>query len=200
MPSHKPDQWSRSARQDARRLAGEALLARAAYLPPADQALVRLIYERGGKLAEAAAMLGRSRQQVGRLLQRLVRRLGDPQSHFILQHLDQWDARTRAIALAIWLHRRSARNVADQLGLSLHAVRQQIQAIRIMMQLAGLQTRRKQAASAVIKGSAARRSSISAGISTAIADAASPNSTHIKEEEDGTASAPSLSPAIQRAG
>ncbi len=197
MPTHRPEQWSRSPRQDARRLAGEALLARAAFLPPAEQALVRLIYERGGKLAEAAAMLGRSRQQVGRLLQRLVRRLADPQSLFIMQHQEEWDPPTRAIALTIWLHRRSARHVADQLGLSLHAVRQQIQAIRIMMQLAGLQTRRTTAAPAAPGGIKSCGLKPSPALTKTVVI---PNTPHRKEDEDGTASAPSLSPAIQRAG
>lgn len=119
-----------------RRLQTERVLMRASWLAPADRALVEQVLQRGVRPHQIAAIAGVTTRTIQRRLARLIQRLTDPDCEFILRHHRQWDKSAAEVAIAIWIRGLTFRQAADQLGMTLHGVRQQVQMIRGYLQAA----------------------------------------------------------------
>jgi DNA-directed RNA polymerase specialized sigma24 family protein len=118
-----------------RRRAGiERMLNRAAYLQPADRALLRQALDQGVPARELAILLGCDVRTVQNRVRRLVRRLNHPETVAVLKHLDDWPHDTAAVAIAVWLQGLSQRDTSSATGLTYHQVRQQVQLIRGYLQ------------------------------------------------------------------
>ncbi len=119
-----------------RRLQTERVLMRASWLAPADRALVEQVLQRGVRPHQIAAIAGVTTRTIQRRLARLIDRLTDPDCEFILRHHRQWDKPAGDVAIAIWIRGLTFRQTAEQLGMTLHNVRQQVQMIRGYLQAA----------------------------------------------------------------
>lgn len=108
----------------------ETLLNRAQFLEPADRALLEQVLEKGVRPRDIARVAGTSTRTIQRRVRNLMRRLADPDVLYVLRQHRGWSAPLRQVALALWVRRRTLRQTAAELGLSLHRVRQHAAAVR----------------------------------------------------------------------
>lgn len=124
--------WSSAAdlRRRRRREIVEQILDRSAMLPPADRTLMRTIFEDGRSVAEIAALAGKADPRaLRRRVRRLVRRVLSNRFLFVMRNRDRWGATRRNVATVCVIHGLSIREAAAELGISLHAVRRQREAV-----------------------------------------------------------------------
>jgi hypothetical protein len=107
-------------------------LDRARALPPEDRSLVRAILSGGQSAVTVSRLTGEDAQTIRRRTRRLCRRLLSPEFTFVLHGRAAWPEARRRVATACFLHGRSTREAAAELGMSMHTVRQHHQAIRAL--------------------------------------------------------------------
>lgn len=105
------------------------MVERAAWLPPAERALLIAAFRDNLPAKAIAHLLGESPNLVRRSLRNLVARVSDPKFEYVLRERDHWTTTRRRIATAVILHGRSMREAAAQLHLSLYLVRKEVHAI-----------------------------------------------------------------------
>jgi hypothetical protein len=122
-------------RRGVRREEAEVLVRRAAALPEPDRRLVEAVFrdqltvsqlasiwrERKGRQADARFLRRR--------LRRLVERMRSSDFETVLACRARWSPTRRRVATACVLHGLSIRQAAEELGLSLHAVRRHLHAV-----------------------------------------------------------------------
>ena len=122
----------RTSHESTRRALADVVLDRAEYLDDPERALIRQAYGQGVGTDDLAAVLGVTRRTVQRRLQRLVERLTDPITVFVLRHEQRWDRLTAGIAVSVWVKGLPLRQAAAKHRVSLHTVRQQLAHVRGM--------------------------------------------------------------------
>lgn len=108
----------------------EMVLRRAELLDTADRALLEQVLGRGVAPRDVAAVKGVSTRTVQRRVRALTRRLTDPQVLHVMRHRGQWEKLTAEVATAVWIRRWTLRRTAKELGVSLHRVRQRVEAVK----------------------------------------------------------------------
>lgn len=101
----------------------EAVVARAAWLPDAERALLEAVYRDGRSARALAGLLGENPRLVRARVRRAVKRVLDPRFAFVVRNRGRWTTSRRRVATECLLNGRSIRGAADSLGLSLHTVR-----------------------------------------------------------------------------
>jgi len=91
-----------------------SLLERARFLLPPEKLLLELAFKNQLSHRQIAQILTIPAGTVTRRLQRICRRLRDPMILALLEHECELPAETRALAIAHFLHRRSAAQLAGQ--------------------------------------------------------------------------------------
>mgnify|MGYP006302375777 CR=1 FL=1 len=128
--------------ESARRALADVVLDRAEHLDNPERALIQQVYGQGVRTDDLAAVLGVSRRTVQRRLQRLVERLTDPLTVFVIRHQARWDRLTAAIAVSVWVKGLPLRQAAARHDVSLHTVRQRLAHVKGMHAAAEALTRR----------------------------------------------------------
>lgn len=120
-----------------RRDLSDLLLLRCAWLDEADRELIEQVVGRGVRPSSIAAVTGVTPRAVQRRVTKLVDRLTDAEVLMVLRQHGRWPATTSSVALAVWVRGRTLRQVADELGLTLHEVRQHVQRTRGLLAALG---------------------------------------------------------------
>jgi len=110
----------------------ESLLGLADHLDERDRLLVEQVYRYGLSLAALARLTGRSQKAVRGRLKKLSQRVRSPVFGYVVVQGEALPARTRQVAEEVVVRCRSLRGAAAHLGLSLHAVREQMAAVRAL--------------------------------------------------------------------
>lgn len=116
----------------------EQVLMRAEYLDQPDRALLDQVLARNVRPRQIAAVTGCTARCVQRRVRRLVLHLTDPAVLHILRNHRKWEASTGRVALCVLVQRRTLRDTAGELNLSLHEVRQCVQKVKGLLEAAGL--------------------------------------------------------------
>lgn len=119
-------------RRHARRNEVESLLGLADHLEERDRLLVQQIYQYGLSLAALARLTGRSQRAVRGRIRKLMARMRSPVFGYVVLQGESLPARTRQVAEEVVVRCRSLRSTAAYLGMSLHAVREQMAAVRAL--------------------------------------------------------------------
>jgi DNA-directed RNA polymerase specialized sigma24 family protein len=130
-PSGIVDLRRRSSRDMA-----EAIVARAQHLAGSDRAIIELVYGEGKTAVEVAALRDECPRAVRRRLRSVVSRLQSPLFAFVVAERARFSPVRRRIATMCVLHGHSIRAAAERTGLSLHAVRTHMHAIRALFDAA----------------------------------------------------------------
>lgn len=119
-------------RRQQRRREIEDLLELADHLDQRDRLLVQQVYQYGVSLAALAQLTGRSPKAVRGRIRKLMQRMRSPVFGYVVLQGEALPARTRQVAQEVVVRCRSLRATAAYLGLSLHAVREQMAAVRAL--------------------------------------------------------------------
>ncbi len=112
------------------RMMAEKVVMRAVFLDSADRALLQAVYDKGITAAEFARAMGERPEAMRRRVQRLVERLGSNPYQFVMRQLNDWPPCQRRVAESVFLKGLSHREASQQLGISLHKVRRQVERIQ----------------------------------------------------------------------
>ena len=129
-------------RRGFRREVAEVLVERAELLPEPDRRLIEGVFRDGRSIREVAAVWGdppgpgRDERTLRRRLHRLVRRLYSPEFLVVAQLRERWAPARRRVATACVLHGLSLREAAEALGMSMHTVRRQLDAVSAIVEAA----------------------------------------------------------------
>ena len=118
----------------------EQILQRAAWLDEADRKLIEQVYEHGTSPTDLAKMTGQRPYRLHRRVRRLVRRLRRPLFVFVIQNHLQWPALRRDFGVRFFLKRESLATIARRSNVSLHRVRREIDAVRVLAEREGIET------------------------------------------------------------
>ncbi len=110
----------------------DSLVRRAHWLDPKDRELVLAMFRDGRSALSIARLLEQDPRMVRRRLKRLARRLQDPRVAYVVAHQAQWAPGRRRVARRLYIAGLSMREVASELGVSLHCVRKHRDAIEAM--------------------------------------------------------------------
>lgn len=108
----------------------EVVLRRAEFLDDADRFLLEQVLDRGTPIRQLAVLLGCSPRSVQRRVRRLTERLMSPEVARVLRRSDHWTPVLRAVGLALWVRGWTLHQTAAHLGLTLHEVRKNAEAVR----------------------------------------------------------------------
>lgn len=118
-----------------RRRGGEVsdiVIRRAEWLRPDERALLHAIYGDGMTASRVAELSALDARVVRRRVRQLVYRCLSELFVFVLREREGWSTRRRQVATACVLHGRSMRDAARELGVSLHTVRREMEAVRAL--------------------------------------------------------------------
>lgn len=122
-------------RRGVRRDIARTLVDRAAFLLEQDRYLIEGVFRDGRPISDLAGMWhehpagGCAPRSLRRRLHRLVDRLLSPRFEVVAQLNHTWTPTRKRVATACILHGLSTRRAAAELGISLHTVRRQVDAI-----------------------------------------------------------------------
>lgn len=133
----------RPAVRAARSELADTLVARSAFLPEDDAALVRAVYRDGLEVKVAAALIRRPVSSVSHRLRRLVARMSSPRFAWCLRQLERqasgraapheaWNADRQRVATLCLLQGRTLRDTARRTALSVHHVRRHLAALEAL--------------------------------------------------------------------
>lgn len=114
----------------ANRALADQVRERAAYLHEPDRILVEQVIFNDVRPRELSVLTGLTPRGIQRRVRILVRRLRHPEVLFVLREHPHWPDEMSDVALAVWVRGDRLRDVAKQMELSLHAVRQHVENIR----------------------------------------------------------------------
>ncbi|HCT44140.1 MAG: hypothetical protein CMJ35_03460 [Phycisphaerae bacterium] len=110
----------------------DRLIRRADWLQGQDRELVLAMFDRSMSAAAISRMTGIPARQIRKRLRQLVTRLNDPRVAYVVAHHNSWNPTMKAIGQELFVHGRTMREVCQDLGLSLHCVRKNRDAIEAM--------------------------------------------------------------------
>jgi DNA-directed RNA polymerase specialized sigma24 family protein len=110
----------------------DRLMEGAAGLPVNDQALLRAIFIEERPATDVAPLTGRSARMVRKRIRDLTRRVLSPRYQFVLREGAGWPTLLRRVGFAHYIDGRTLRRTARDLGVSLHSVRAQRDAIEAL--------------------------------------------------------------------
>lgn len=147
LPVNTPTDLRRRTTRNAAQLILER--AAAANLPADDLALLRAVYRDGLSASHVARLLGDPARRhdadprsVRRRVRRLSQRVRSPLFVFVLRHKDLWPDARRRVAEALILRGKSMRDTAEELGLTLYAIRRHHDVIHALFDTHAATTRR----------------------------------------------------------
>ena len=110
----------------------DRLVRRAHWLEPSDRELVLAVFERGQSAAAIAGMSGEPVRRIRKHIRQLVARLNDPRVAYVVAHHNAWGKTMQGVGKQFYIQGRTMREVSEQLGISLHCVRKNRDAIEAM--------------------------------------------------------------------
>ncbi|MCK4873591.1 MAG: hypothetical protein KAS72_12790 [Phycisphaerales bacterium] len=110
----------------------DRILHRCSFLERDDRALLESIYSDHVPIVRLAAVRQQSPRQLRRHVRRLIERLLEPRTAFVISRRDRWNGERWAVARSCLICGRDLRGVAKDLGLSLHRVRKHVDAVRAL--------------------------------------------------------------------
>ncbi len=116
----------------------DAILRHLDAIPEEQQRRLRAVFERGMRVSELARLSGLDAKRLRVQMHRLVARLLSERFRFILSHARDLSPTRRRIAIHCFIHGRSLRSAAQELHLSMHAVRRHHVAILALCEKAGV--------------------------------------------------------------
>ena len=128
---YDPDRASDLRRKRGRDLVA-TLVERAAYLPQDERELIVSVYRDSRKITEVAALLDIPPRRLSVRVRKLVKRLLDPRFAFVARNREHWPRTRRRVGTMRVLFGRTMRQTADDLGLTLHQIRQHEAAIHAL--------------------------------------------------------------------
>ncbi|MBL4591830.1 MAG: sigma-70 region 4 domain-containing protein [Phycisphaerales bacterium] len=139
LDSASPDLDLRKRRADA---LNERIVQRADWLGPDDRAVVLAMFADGYSAAEIARIGNTNVRTVRTRIHRIVTRLGDPRTAYVVRHAEGWSRTRKKIGRAIFVQGMSLRETASELSMSFYLVRRHREAIEAMFEadLAAAQT------------------------------------------------------------
>jgi hypothetical protein len=123
----------------------EMIVARAQWLDEAECRLLEQVVGQGVRPREIAAVSEVQTRAIQRRVNGLIGRLTDPQVVAVLRCHGEWPAPLGAVALAIWVRKRSYRQTARDLDLTLHQVRRAVEQTKGLLAGVCLQSERQTA-------------------------------------------------------
>lgn len=130
-----PEPWAVDLRKRVDRRQAETLVERAALLPGEDRLLVEGVFRDGRSVTQLAQVWRRGDaatidvRTLRRRLQRVLRRMHTPEFRHVAAHHEAWPAPMSRVATACILHGLTLRQAAEHLGLSVHTVRRNFDAV-----------------------------------------------------------------------
>lgn len=112
----------------------DLLVRRSEWLPLADRELILAMFRDGRSAKSIAHMLGQDPRRVRRRLKQLIARLHDPRLAYVVSNQQHWGRTRRRIARLLFIEGRSMREATRTLGVSMHCVRTNRDAIEAMCQ------------------------------------------------------------------
>ena len=122
-------------RKQAIRDKTEHRLRLAEHLPEPDRLLLEQVLGQGVPMAKIARLTGRRPGDIRRRVVKLINHMDKPLYRFLIVHGDLLDPRTPRTAERVIFGVRSLRATADDLGLSLHRVRQHMRTVTALNRL-----------------------------------------------------------------
>ena len=113
-----------------RRMIAEKVVMRAEFLDSTDRALLEAVFDKGITAAEIARTIGERPANMRRRVRKLVERLGSNPYQFVMRQLENWPPCQRRVGESVFLKGLSHREASQQLGMSLHKVRLEVERIR----------------------------------------------------------------------
>ncbi len=110
----------------------ERVLMRAEWLEPADRALLESVYGDHVPIPRLARLRGQAPRRLRRRVQTLVERLLAPKTSYVLARGGDWSRERWRVACKYVVAGRGLRGTADDLGLTLYAVRKHMEAVRTL--------------------------------------------------------------------
>ncbi len=120
---------SNAARRDLRRLM-ERLSLLAEHLGADDRALVEQVCGHGVPIATVARLSRRPQRAMQRQFHRIMQRVNSKEFTFVLAHFGHFRGVQRRVARSVFLEGTSMRRAASEHRITLHQVRQHVDAIR----------------------------------------------------------------------
>ncbi|MFG0247108.1 MAG: hypothetical protein ACF8MF_13755 [Phycisphaerales bacterium JB052] len=108
------------------------LVRRAHWLEQEDRELILAVFDRGQSAVSIAKMKHLPVRHVRKQIRHLVDRLNDPRVAYVVAHHNSWNPTMQAIGHELFVQGRTMREVCKDLGLSLHCVRKNRDAIEAM--------------------------------------------------------------------
>jgi DNA-directed RNA polymerase specialized sigma24 family protein len=124
------DAESRRARR--RREVAAFIAARAEFLGPDERELMRAVYEEGKTPTDLSRLTGLRPRHIQRRVRRILRRVLSDRFLFVAAQRADWPAGRQRVATAVVLRGLSMRRAAQELGVSIYAVRYHMQAVEAM--------------------------------------------------------------------
>lgn len=103
------------------------------WLPPRERELVRAVYGDGRSISAVARLMDADPTHLRRVLARVAARVTSPEYAFVVLNREKWPEARRRVASACWVDGRSVRETARALGLSMHKVRVEREAVRALL-------------------------------------------------------------------
>lgn len=126
-----PDAWL-DLRKRLRRDRADSLVARAAFLPPDDRALIEAYFRDGQTIKVLSELHHTDARAMSRRIRRLCERLLSERFGFVLRNFESWSPSRRRVATATMLHGHSMRAASGVLRMSLYSVRRHADAINAL--------------------------------------------------------------------
>lgn len=120
----------------------ERIIQRAEWLEPNDRALVSAMFVDGYSAARIARLGNSDPRTIRSRIRKIVHRLGDPRTAYVMLHSNAWTPTRRRVAREVYINGRSLRETAETLGLSFYVVRRHRESIEAMFE-ADRNTRQK---------------------------------------------------------
>lgn len=112
----------------------ERVLGRVDLLPTRERALLEAMFQDGRSAVQIAALTGEDARAVRRQIRQVVARVLSPKFAFVMRHCGTWPASRRRVGEACVMWGFSVRIAARELGMTLHAVRRQLDAIQALFE------------------------------------------------------------------
>jgi len=133
--THHPDHFNAAdLRRSVTADAASTIADRAEWCLPDERALIDAMYRQGLTASHIAQLRGSPVRVIRRRIRAVIARITSPRFVFVLRNRDHWPPTRRRVATACILQGRSFRDASEQLSVSFHTVRRQMDAINAMFE------------------------------------------------------------------
>ena len=122
-------------RRTEQRIHSDRVLSLAVHLAPNERFLIEQVFQHGLKLSDIARQQGKSRSTTQYHVKQLLKRMGNPLFRFLVVHGDVLSPAVKRTGELVIHQGQSLRRVADELGLTLHTVRQHLDTIKSLARI-----------------------------------------------------------------